>query len=86
MLDASPLGDWRFELFQPMAGTRSDVASVVESTRLVAAGGAVAAVHFLGRTAAFVLSEKALGSPSRTARCVEGDDTAAKIAARRYQT
>jgi hypothetical protein len=60
LLDASPLGDWRFESLQPMTDTRTDTVSVVERTRLVAAGGAVVAVHFLGRTAVFVLSEEAL--------------------------
>ena len=55
-----PWGDWRFESLQPMTDTRSDTVSVVERTRLVAAGGAVVAVHFLGRTAVFVLSEEAL--------------------------
>jgi hypothetical protein len=43
-----------------MTDTRTDTVSVVERTRLVAAGGAVVAVHFLGRTAVFVLSEEAL--------------------------
>jgi len=43
-----------------MSDTRSDIVSVVERTRLVAAGGAVVAVHFLQRTAVFVLSEEAL--------------------------
>jgi WD40 repeat protein len=43
-----------------MSDTRSDIVSVVERTRLVAAGGAVVAVHFLRRTAVFVLSEEAL--------------------------
>jgi len=43
-----------------MSNTRSDIVSVVERTRLVAAGGAVVAVHFLRRTAVFVLSEEAL--------------------------
>ena len=43
-----------------MSDTRSDIVSVVERTRSVAAGGAVVAVHFLRRTAVFVLSEEAL--------------------------
>jgi hypothetical protein len=60
LLDASPLGDRRFESLQPMADTCSDTVSAAERTRLVAAGGAVVAVHFLGRTAVFVLSEEAL--------------------------
>ena len=47
-----------------MADTRSDIVSVVERTRLVAAGGAVVAVHFLGRTAVFALSEQAFGLSS----------------------
>ena len=43
-----------------MADTRSDTVSVVERTRAVAAGGAIVAAHFLGRTAAFVLGEETL--------------------------
>jgi WD40 repeat protein len=43
-----------------MSDTRNDSASVVERTRAVAAGGAVIAAHFLGRTAVFVLAEEAL--------------------------
>lgn len=43
-----------------MTDTRSDIVSVVERTRLVAAGGEVVAVHFLGRIAVFALSEEAL--------------------------
>jgi WD40 repeat protein len=43
-----------------MTDTRTDSASVVERTRAVAAGGAVSAAHFLGRTAVFVLAEEAL--------------------------
>jgi len=43
-----------------MTDTRSDIVSVVERTRLVAARCAVVAVHFLGRTSVFVLSEEAL--------------------------
>jgi WD40 repeat protein len=43
-----------------MSDTRNDIVSVVERTRFVAAGGAVVAVHFLRRTAVFVLSEEAL--------------------------
>src|ERR1700680_5200432 len=34
--------------------------SVVERTRLIAAGGPIAAAHFLGRTAVFVLGEETL--------------------------
>lgn len=37
-----------------------DTPSVVERTRLIEAGAPVVAVHFLGRTAAFVLGEEAL--------------------------
>jgi WD40 repeat protein len=40
--------------------TRSDTVSVVDRTQAVAAGGAVVAAHFLGRTAVFVLGEDAL--------------------------
>ena len=47
-----------------MADTPSNVApntpSVVERTRIVAAGAPVVAAHFLGRTAAFVLGEEAV--------------------------
>jgi WD40 repeat protein len=43
-----------------MPNTRSDTVSVVERTRAVAAGGAIVAAHFLGRTAVFALSEEAL--------------------------
>jgi hypothetical protein len=43
-----------------MSDTRSDTASVVESTRAVAARGATVGAHFLGRTAVFVLGEEAL--------------------------
>jgi WD40 repeat protein len=43
-----------------MTETRSDTVSVVDRTRAIAAGGPVAAAHFLGRTAAFVLGEEAL--------------------------
>jgi len=43
-----------------MTDTRSDTVSVVERARAVAAGGAVIAAHFLGRTAVFVLGEEAL--------------------------
>ena len=56
-----------------MTDTRSDTVSVVERTRAVAAGGAVVAAHFLGRTAVFVLGEEALvlaepdGEPRRIA-------------------
>jgi WD40 repeat protein len=54
-----------------MADTRSDTVSVVERTRAVAAGGAIVAAHFLGRTAAFVLGEEAIvlaGSNGETQR------------------
>jgi WD40 repeat protein len=40
--------------------TRTDTPSVVERTRPVTAGAAVVAVHFLGKTAVFVLGEEAL--------------------------
>jgi WD40 repeat protein len=56
-----------------MSDARSDTVSVVERTRPVAAGGAVAAAHFLGRMAVFVLAEEALvltaprGEPRRVA-------------------
>lgn len=43
-----------------MSDARSDTVSVVERTRPIAAGGAVIAVHCLGRTAAFVLGEEAV--------------------------
>jgi len=43
-----------------MTDTRADTVSIVERTRPVAAGGAVIAAHFLGRTAVFVLGEEAL--------------------------
>jgi WD40 repeat protein len=43
-----------------MSDTRADTVSVVERTRPVAAGGAIVGVHFLGRTAAFVLGEEAV--------------------------
>jgi len=45
-----------------LTDTRSDTntVSVVERTRAVAAGGAVADAHFLNRTAVFVLGEEAL--------------------------
>jgi WD40 repeat protein len=43
-----------------MSETRSDTVSVVERTRVVAAGGAIVGAHFLGRTAVFVLGEEAL--------------------------
>ncbi|HEX4041898.1 MAG TPA: WD40 repeat domain-containing protein [Xanthobacteraceae bacterium] len=56
-----------------MSDTRTDTVSVVERTRPVAAGGPVVGVHFLGRTAAFVLGEEAVilttpkGEPRRVA-------------------
>jgi WD40 repeat protein len=40
--------------------TRADTPSVVDKTRLVAAGAPVMAVHFLGRTAAFALGEETI--------------------------
>ena len=43
-----------------MSDTRNDTVSVVERTHAVAASGAVTDVHFLGRTAAFVLAEETL--------------------------
>jgi WD40 repeat protein len=43
-----------------MSEGRSDTVSVVERTRILAAGGVVIAAHFLGRMAAFVLAEEAL--------------------------
>ncbi len=43
-----------------MTDPRSDTVSVVERTRPVAAGGAIAGAHFLGRTAVFVLGEECL--------------------------
>jgi WD40 repeat protein len=43
-----------------MSDSRSDTVSVVERTRILAAGGAVIAAHFLGRMAVFVLAEEAL--------------------------
>jgi WD40 repeat protein len=43
-----------------MTDARNDTVSVVERARPIAAGGAVVAVHFLGRTAVFVLGEEAM--------------------------
>jgi WD40 repeat protein len=43
-----------------MTDSRADIPSVIERTRLVSAGAAVVAVHFLGDTAVFVLGEEAL--------------------------
>src|SRR2546425_13207276 len=43
-----------------MSDTRTDIVSVVERTRPINAGAAVVAVHFLGKTAVFVLGEEAL--------------------------
>ena len=40
--------------------TRTDIPSVVERTRPLAAGAPVVAAHFLGQTAAFVLGEETL--------------------------
>ena len=43
-----------------MTDTRSDTVSVVERAHPIAAGGAVIAAHFLGRTAVFVLGEETM--------------------------
>jgi WD40 repeat protein len=43
-----------------VADTAPNTPSVVERTRVIAAGAPVVAVHFLGRTAAFVLGEEAV--------------------------
>src|SRR3977135_2061434 len=43
-----------------MTDSRTDTPSVVERTRPVTAGATVVAVHFLGKTAVFVLGEEAL--------------------------
>ena len=43
-----------------MTSAPANTPSVVERTRLIAAGAPVVAAHFLGRTAAFVLGEAAL--------------------------
>jgi len=43
-----------------MSDTAQNTPSVVERTRLISAGAPVVAIHFLGRTAAFVLGEEAL--------------------------
>lgn len=43
-----------------MSSQAPNTPSVVERTRIVAAGAPVVAVHFLGRTAAFVLGEEAV--------------------------
>ena len=43
-----------------MAETPPNTPSVVERTRAISAGAPVVAVHFLGRTAAFVLGEEAV--------------------------
>jgi WD40 repeat protein len=43
-----------------MAASGSDTVSVVERTRPIAVGGGIVAVHFLGRTPAFVLGEEAI--------------------------
>jgi WD40 repeat protein len=54
-----------------MSDARSETVSVVERTRLIAVGGAIAAAHFLGRMAVFVLAEEAMvltaprGEPKR---------------------
>src|SRR5689334_6693783 len=44
----------------PVSQISPNAPSVVERTRPVAAGGPVAAIHFLGEAAAFVLGEEAL--------------------------
>ena len=44
----------------PMTDAPSTLTSVVERTQAVNAGAAVAAAHFLGRTAVFVLGEESL--------------------------
>jgi WD40 repeat protein len=56
-----------------MTDTRSDIVSVVERTHKIDAGGVVAAAHFIGRTAAFVLGEEAilLAEPNAEPRRVE---------------
>lgn len=43
-----------------MTDTSANTPSVVDRTRLVSAGAPVVGVHFLGRTAAFVLGEEAI--------------------------
>jgi WD40 repeat protein len=43
-----------------MATSGNDTVSVVERTRLLTIGGAIVAVHFLDRTAAFALGEEAI--------------------------
>ncbi len=43
-----------------MIESRSDIASVVERTRAIAAGGPIVGAYFLGRTAVFVFGEEAL--------------------------
>src|SRR5215470_2396480 len=43
-----------------MSDTRTDIPSVVERTRAVAAGAPVVAAHFLKDTAVFVLGDEAL--------------------------
>jgi WD40 repeat protein len=54
-----------------MSDARSETVSVVERTWLIAVGGAIAATHFLGRMAVFVLAEEAMvltaprGEPKR---------------------
>jgi WD40 repeat protein len=56
-----------------MTDTRSEIASVVDRSRPLTAGGAVVAAHFLGPTAVFVLGEEAMvfaaaqGEPRRVA-------------------
>jgi WD40 repeat protein len=56
-----------------MTDARSDIVSVVERARPVAAGAPVVSAHFLGRTVVFVLGEEALlftearGEPRRIA-------------------
>ena len=43
-----------------MAASGSDTVSVVDRTRPITIGSGIVAVHFLGRTAAFVLGEEAI--------------------------
>ena len=43
-----------------MTDTRNDTISVVDRTRPIAAGGAVVAAHYLGRTAVFIRGEEAV--------------------------
>src|SRR5277367_381001 len=52
-------GHWQYER-RVMSDTANDTHSVIDRTHEVAAEGVVIAAHFLGRTAAFVLSEEAV--------------------------